>query len=211
MMIPVYQESLLRNAQNNIGYCFDYLINDCDLSISKTMDYFRLSSISKQFERGNTKFILGSSGYELGMDILSEIEQREEFHTPTYHEVPTKEYWAGTALAYFQWKTNKTFEQIFNVITLQSIRNMYQTYHQVSFEKFTDDLLEVYFSNVITNLKKRRKANKLSQKELATQAKINLRSIQMYEQRQNDINKAQAGTLYRIAKVLNCRMEDLLE
>lgn len=33
----------------------------------------------------------------------------------------------------------------------------------------------------------------------------------MYEQRNKDINKASAETLYRISKVLGCTMEDLIE
>jgi hypothetical protein len=33
----------------------------------------------------------------------------------------------------------------------------------------------------------------------------------MYEQRQKDINKAQVQTVMRMARVLGCRMEDLLE
>ena len=32
-----------------------------------------------------------------------------------------------------------------------------------------------------------------------------------YEQRNKDINKAQADTLYRLSQALHCRMEDLLE
>lgn len=33
----------------------------------------------------------------------------------------------------------------------------------------------------------------------------------MYEQRHNDINKAQAETLHRLSIVLGCNIEDLLE
>ncbi len=40
---------------------------------------------------------------------------------------------------------------------------------------------------------------------------VSLRSIQMYEQRQKDINKAQSDSIYRLAKSLGCTMEDLLE
>ena len=36
-------------------------------------------------------------------------------------------------------------------------------------------------------------------------------SIQMYEQRNKDVNKAQAITLAKIARVLGCDIEDLLE
>lgn len=37
------------------------------------------------------------------------------------------------------------------------------------------------------------------------------RSIQMYEQRRNDINKAQAETLYKLSRILGCNIEDSLE
>jgi DNA-binding Xre family transcriptional regulator len=33
----------------------------------------------------------------------------------------------------------------------------------------------------------------------------------MYEQKANDIDKAQAKTLYKISRVLGCTIEDLLE
>ena len=50
-----------------------------------------------------------------------------------------------------------------------------------------------------------------TQAELATRSGVSLRSIQMYEQRNKDINKARAESLYRISKVLGCTIEDLLE
>ena len=58
--------------------------------------------------------------------------------------------------------------------------------------------------------KARQKAN-LTQAELAKRSGVSLRSIQMYEQRNKDINKASSETLYRISKVLGCTIEDLLE
>ena len=56
-----------------------------------------------------------------------------------------------------------------------------------------------------------REAFGLSQSELAHRANVGLRTIQMYEQRNKDINHAQATTLYRLSRVLGCEMEDLLE
>ena len=35
--------------------------------------------------------------------------------------------------------------------------------------------------------------------------------IQLYEQRQNDISKAQVNVVISLAKALGCRVEDLLE
>lgn len=62
-----------------------------------------------------------------------------------------------------------------------------------------------------TNLKRIRSAKGYSQKQLAELSSVSLRSIQMYEQRQKDINKAQSDSLFHLAKVLGCTMEDLLE
>ena len=50
-----------------------------------------------------------------------------------------------------------------------------------------------------------------TQKELANNSGVTLRSIQMYEQGHKNINKASAETLYRLSKILGCTMEDLME
>ena len=62
-----------------------------------------------------------------------------------------------------------------------------------------------------TKLKRIRTAKGYSQKQLSELSSVSLRSIQMYEQRRKDINKAQSDSLYRMAKILSCTMEDLLE
>ena len=40
---------------------------------------------------------------------------------------------------------------------------------------------------------------------------VTLRMIQLYEQRQNDISKAQVNVVISLANALGCRVEDLLE
>ena len=62
-----------------------------------------------------------------------------------------------------------------------------------------------------TNLKRIRTAYGLTQAELAERSGVSLRSIQMYEQRNKNINKASADTIYSLAKVLGCEMEDMIE
>jgi len=61
-----------------------------------------------------------------------------------------------------------------------------------------------------TNLSKIRKKRNISQKELAIDAKVNIRTLQAYESGIRDINKASAETVYRLAEKLNCRMESIL-
>ena len=62
-----------------------------------------------------------------------------------------------------------------------------------------------------TNLKRIRENRGLSQAELAEQSGVNLRNVQMYEQRVNGIDKAQSNILYKLSRVLGCNVEDLLE
>lgn len=63
----------------------------------------------------------------------------------------------------------------------------------------------------MTNLKRIRQENGLSQAALANASGVHLRMIQHYEQRFKDINKAEAITIYKLAQALNVAMEDLLE
>lgn len=63
----------------------------------------------------------------------------------------------------------------------------------------------------MTNLKRIRESRGLSQTQLVHKSGVGIKSIQGYEQGLRDINKAQAITLYKIAQVLNCSMEELLE
>ena len=50
----------------------------------------------------------------------------------------------------------------------------------------------------------------LSQRQLSEKSGVSIRMIQHYEQGFKDINKASAETIYRLAKSLNCKMEDLV-
>ena len=40
---------------------------------------------------------------------------------------------------------------------------------------------------------------------------VTLRMIQLYEQKQNDISKAQVTVVVNLAKALGCEIEDLIE
>lgn len=62
-----------------------------------------------------------------------------------------------------------------------------------------------------TNLKRIRTAYGFTQSELAKRSGVSLRSIQMYEQRNKNINKASVDAMYSLAKVLGCAIEDLIE
>ncbi|MCC8097019.1 MAG: helix-turn-helix domain-containing protein [Eubacterium sp.] len=62
-----------------------------------------------------------------------------------------------------------------------------------------------------TNLKRLRREVRLTQKELAEQSGVPLRTLQQYEQGQKNINKAAAEQVHALSKILVCNVKDLLE
>ena len=63
----------------------------------------------------------------------------------------------------------------------------------------------------MSNLKRIREEKNITQIKLAEASGVSLRIIQHYEKGVKDITKAQAITLYKLAKALECDIEDLLE
>ena len=63
----------------------------------------------------------------------------------------------------------------------------------------------------MSNLKRIREVSGLSQSGLSKESGVNIQMIQHYEQGVRSINKAQAQTVHKLAKVLNCSMEELIE
>lgn len=131
---------------------------------------------------------------------------------PQEHFGRSREYWIGWAVAYYQWYSSREYSHIFKVLSFEDLQKMYYTLHEADLTKFVDivDLqMKEYFFE--TNLKRIRAIYGFTQAELAERSGVSLRSIQMYEQRNKNINKASADTMYRLAKVLGCTMEDLIE
>ena len=69
---------------------------------------------------------------------------------------------------------------------------------------------ENFYEIIKADLSAIRRCKNLSQSKLAEITGLNVRMIQYYEQGVKDINKAQAITLYKLSKVLGCKIEDLL-
>lgn len=63
----------------------------------------------------------------------------------------------------------------------------------------------------MSNLKRIRESEGLSQSELARVTGVSVRMIQYYEQGYKDINKASVETAIRLARALRCDVEELLE
>lgn len=211
-MTHAYQEIYLNKAQSALGDAFDYAINICNIPGNDFIKLFVASSISKKMENGDPSCIAGKSGIEAVKEIVLETMNKEIEYEPQKRFNRSKEYWIGWAIAFYQWHSGRKYSDIFKVITYSDLEKMYYTLHEADITKFADtldSLMKEYFSD--TNLKRLRTAYGCSQAELAKQSGVSLRSVQMYEQRNKDINKASAETVFRLAKVLGCTIEDLIE
>ena len=212
MMIHAYNESYLNDAKQNLAECFVYAITTCHFEPTLFSKLFVQSGYADKFERGNPAIVAGMSGIELAKKVITYAYPNWKFPERIFSEDRSNVYWAGWALAEYQWATCKRFKDIFSRISLIDIISMYSVYHEMDIEHFIDDMNKKY--HVIeqeTHLKTIRENRGISQTELAKLSGVKLRSIQMYEQKVNDIDKAQAGTLYKLSRVLGCTIEDLLE
>ena len=117
-------------------------------------------------------------------------------------------------LAYYQWYTAYDFNYISKRgLTVSRVLSLYPTLHETDLSKFVsvaEGIIEKSKNEDISSLKKIRKAKGITQKELAELSGASLRMIQLYEQKQQDISKAEIQTLVNISKVLGCNVNDLL-
>ena len=212
MMTHAYQEIYLSKAQAVLGDAFDYAVNTCGITGGDFVKLFVASSVSKRMENGEPAYIAGKSGIEIVVEIIAETKGQELHVEPIENFGRSKEYWIGWAVAYYQWYSARKYRDIFKVVSFEDLQQMYYTLHEADISKFVDILdghIKEYFSE--TNLKRLRTFYGYTQSELAERAGVSLRSIQMYEQRNKNINKASAAVLYKLSKALGCAMEDLIE
>ena len=124
----------------------------------------------------------------------------------------SQEYWTGWALAWYQWETGMPFSMIVRYVPIKEIQRMYHPYHEMDIRQFADHMDElIRAAKPETNLKLLRQQNGLSQRQLAELSGVPLRTIQQYEQRQKNINRAQAEHLAMMAQVLKCTTLQLCE
>ena len=211
MSIRSYNELYVESVADNLGTMLTYVSN-CGIDIINFWNRFVCSKVAKEIERGNPKYLVGLSAEELLYIIIEESKEREKLKNIVPFFDRNKYYWTGYVLAYYQNYKCISFETINKRFPVDKIISLYNPLHEADITKFYSVADEyVNKKEEVTNLKKFRSIAGLSQSELAKEAEVSIRNIQMYEQRKNDINKAQVDILFRLYKVLGCRIEDLLE
>ena len=211
-MIRAYDEQYLSDAMHNLGEAFDFARNVCRIELDTFLSMMISSGVAALFEKGTPKYVSGMSGTELVLDVLkkSGLEQEKASVQTEYDCSP--EYWTGWIVAYFQWYTGRSFQSISEVLSMREILRLYPPLHEVSEDRAIDTLNNIILKKALpTRLQARRKNCKLTQRKLSEMSGVNIRTIQQYEQRQKNINKAQAEYIFMMASALGCQPEALIE
>lgn len=214
-MIHAYDRTYLPDAEDCLSGAFDYAVNGCGLGGNEFAEMFVVTGYASQFERGNPAVVSGMSGIELVDKILYAcgLEDRVSM---LYCQGPdaSAEYWAGWALAQYQWERSYGFHELFCRVPYSMIVSLYHPFHEADvsrlFERIDELVLQCY-PHAETRLARMRRLRGFSQRELSAAAGVGIKTIQSYEQRSNSINKAQVGMLSRLAWVLGCSIDALLE
>lgn len=210
MTMNAYNKTYLDDAMHNLGVMLDYgTLAEGDPS--RFFERFIVSGIAEQFGKGNPKYVVGMSGIELAENVFR--------HTgsipgclPYSPDGRSSYYWAGWALAYLQWHTGLSFEKMAESgMNVDRLLSMYRTYHEADITKFLEAALLIMSESAReSSLKRQRRLVGLTQQELSDRSGVKLRMIQAYEQKYQDISKAEVATVIRLARALSCDVEDLI-
>ena len=213
MATRAYQQFYLNDAQQNLAVMFDYAIRLLKYDGDQFFRYFIQSEIAQKFEHANPKYIAGMCGIELAQNVLTKIGAAPKFPDDPKIELG-KEFWLGWVLAYYQWYSGLKFSDLqeYGLVPSQILSRY--ILHEADISKFVSVANKIILSNKAaspTRLQKIRKARGLTQKELSELSGVSLRMIQLYEQRQNDINQASGQTINNLARALCCNFYEIME
>ena len=191
----------------------DYAVNDCAFDGDRYLHMFISSGIARQFEHGNPKSIVGKSGVDIVYGVVKITSGNVPKAVPTLeigHR--SSEYWGGWALAHYQWYTARKFSSILRYMPFSEILEMHYSLSETDITAFYKTANDIYIlARPQTNLRRMREASGLSQSMLANESGVSLRTIEMLEQRDKDINKTQVIIAAKLARSMGCDIEDLLE
>ena len=213
MATRAYQQFYLNDAQQNLAVMFDYAIRLLKYDGDQFFLYFIQSEVAQKFEHANPKYIAGMCGIELAQNVLTKIGAAPKFPDDPKIELG-KEFWLGWVLAYYQWYSGLKFSDLqeYGLVPSQILSRY--ILHEADISKFVSVANKIILSNKTaspTRLQKIRKARDLTQKELSELSGVSLRMIQLYEQRQNDINQASGQAINNLARALCCNFYEIME
>ena len=212
METHAYNEAYLPYAMENLATMMDCGINQCGFSPQLFYRMFLSSGVARQMEKGNPRYVAGLSGAELANRVVELTSGASPASIDGTFTI-SPEYWAGWVLAYYQWKSGKSFRFIHdNGLNIEKVIAMYHPLHEADLDKFAsvaDRIITETVSTSMSPLKKARERYGLTQEELSRISGISLRMIRAYEQKSQDIAKANFRTVSRLESVLHTDFSEI--
>lgn len=213
-MTYAYDTDYVEEIMENMGCMMECAVYTMGYDAGQFLNFWITSGIAREMESLNPKYTVGMSGVELALEVVRKTFGRYLDIEDEYFIDKSPEYWGMWALAYYQIRAKLSYQFLLEAVNFNEILQLYPALHEMDITHFVDAMdikIEYYRRNKATSLARYRRLRGYSQRLLAEQSGVSLRMIQLYEQKQNDIGKAQAETLLHLAKVLGCSIEQLLE
>lgn len=212
METRAYNEAYLPYAMENLATMIDCGINQCGFPPQLFYRMFLTSGVASQIEKGNPRYLAGLSGAELASRVIELVAGESPMEIDGTFSI-SPEYWAGWVLAYYQWKSGKSFRLINdNGLDIEKIIALYHPLHEADLDKFAsvaDRIIAETVNSSVSPLKKARERCGLTQEELSRISGVSLRMIRAYEQKAQDIAKANFSTIERLQSVLHADFSEL--
>lgn len=136
-MARAYKKTYLNGAMRNLAVMMDCGVRKYGYPIGEFYDKFLSSDVSRQFAKGNPRYLVGMSGAELAdMVVESSGQSISNANDGTYNVGP--EYWAGWVLAYYQWRSRRSFLFMHKKgLSIDKVMSMYHPLHEADLSKFS--------------------------------------------------------------------------
>ena len=221
-----------------MAHMLDFAVHDLRQDATAFFELFIATGIADRFGSGDIRLITGTSGVELAYRVLGSSGISQERVSYRYTSGRSREYWAGYALGRYQMEKSVPFTDILSAVSLQEMITLCDGYreseirsimdsmswmdsltipdhmneeHYREFSSHIDNRLTSVRSSSDTRLKLLRIRSGFSQSGLAAASGVPVRTIQQYEQRQKDINKAAFGSIIKLAAAIGCEPSALIE
>ena len=137
-MARAYKKTYLSSAMRNLAVMMDCGVRKYGYSIEEFYNKFLASDVSRQFASGNPRYLVGMSGAELA-DCVVEVSGGTVLNENNGTYTVGPEYWAGWALAYYQWLSCRSFTYMLEKgLGINEVVAMYYPLHEADLSKFAD-------------------------------------------------------------------------
>ena len=181
-MIHAYDEVYLEKASTALGRMLDFAVYDLQYAPDTFFSLFLSTGVAERFGDGEFRLLVGMSGVELAYEVLRLAGIAPRHIEPKFTANRSEEYWAGWALAHYQWESALSFSEIAEYIPITEIISLYSPYHEMDIRQFIDRMNTLYLERKQqTNLKLLRKnaeTLKMSSIETAKQSERGIVDIE---------------------------------